>query len=331
MPLEIYQIDLDPSGTAFALSKPKLEGDVYVFTVWPEKTVVRLPKAKVKQMTQRTKDLDKEVVYEITLNPSGRMIASAEPKMQGKTYVFNRWKDGALMSLRGSDVQKVTRLTGLPAFKAQQEEMGAALIGNLPMEGGGTVRTIGTAPKVHGVSGRGRGPERGSAPRQLDLSGSAGRDGCLRARQRDGRFPRRRAEGPRAPADPTTAVTAPNGGGHELARTVAERLGTRFGFGEDPFKPRFGSQRLQERTVLGHEGVRIETLVDRLLEHVQGPVAIAGQAKGLGKMKLVVGIERRDVDRRESFKSRLLPAFEPVDERQELPCVGHVGPGLAEV
>lgn len=153
VPLEIYQIDLDPSGTAFALSKPKLEGDVYVFTVWPEKTVVRLPKAKVKQMTQRTKDLDKEVVYEITLNPSGRMIASAEPKMQGKTYVFNRWKDGALMSLRGSDVQKVTRLTGLPAFKAQQEEMGAALIGNLPMEGGGTVRTIGTAPKVHGVSG----------------------------------------------------------------------------------------------------------------------------------------------------------------------------------
>ena len=39
------------------------------------------------------------------------------------------------MSLREEDVKKVTRLTGIPAFKAQQEERGAALIGDLPMEG----------------------------------------------------------------------------------------------------------------------------------------------------------------------------------------------------
>ena len=134
--LEIYQIDLDPSGAAFALGKPKLEGDVYVFTVWPEKKVVRLPQAKVKKITQRTKDLNKETVYQIDLVPSGRMIAREEPKLKNGAYVFHAFKNGTLMSLRQSDVKKVTRLTGLPAFRVQQEEMGAALIDNLPMQGG---------------------------------------------------------------------------------------------------------------------------------------------------------------------------------------------------
>ena len=49
--LEIYQIDLIPSGQAFALSKPRLEGDVYVFTAWPDRTTARLSKAKVKKIT----------------------------------------------------------------------------------------------------------------------------------------------------------------------------------------------------------------------------------------------------------------------------------------
>ncbi len=49
------------------------------------------------------------------------------------------------MSLRQADVKKVTLLTGLPAFRAEQEEMGAALIDNLPMEGGGAVTIIPSA------------------------------------------------------------------------------------------------------------------------------------------------------------------------------------------
>jgi hypothetical protein len=40
--LEIYQIDLVPSGTAFALNKPVLQGNVYVFRSWPENTPARL-------------------------------------------------------------------------------------------------------------------------------------------------------------------------------------------------------------------------------------------------------------------------------------------------
>jgi hypothetical protein len=134
--LEIYQIDLDPSGTGFSLGKPVLEGDVYVFKAWPDRAVVHLPQLKVKKITQRTKNLDQEVVYQIDLVPSGRMIAREEPKLKGTTYTFRTWRDGTLMSLRQADVKAVTKVTGVPAFKIQQEERGAALNANLPMQGG---------------------------------------------------------------------------------------------------------------------------------------------------------------------------------------------------
>ena len=134
--LAIYQIDLDPSGTGFALGQPVLEGDVYVFKAWPDRAVVRLPQSKVKKITQRTKNLDEEVVYQIDLVPSGRMIAREEPKLKGTTYTFHTWKAGTLMSLRQADVKAVTKVTGVPAFRIQQEERGAALNANLPMQGG---------------------------------------------------------------------------------------------------------------------------------------------------------------------------------------------------
>ena len=134
--IEIYQIDLDPTGTAFAFGKPVLEGTAYVFTAWPERTTVRLEKSKVKKITQRTKNPDQEVVYQIDLVPSGRMIARENPTLKGTTYVFHTWRDGTLMSLRQADVRKVTKVTGLAAFKIQQEERGASLNANLPMQGG---------------------------------------------------------------------------------------------------------------------------------------------------------------------------------------------------
>jgi hypothetical protein len=140
--LEIYRIDLEPTGSAFALGKPTLEGESYVFTAWPERATARLPRAKVKKITLRTKDLSKETVYQIDLIPSGRMIAREKPTLQGKSYVFHAFKNGTLMSVRRTDVQKITLLTGLPAFRVQQEELGAALTGDLPMEGGsGPVRS----------------------------------------------------------------------------------------------------------------------------------------------------------------------------------------------
>ena len=104
--LEIWQIDLDPSGTAFALGKPVLDGDAYVFKAWPENTAARLPQSKVKKISQRTKNLDQEVVYRIDLLLSGRMIARENPTLKGTTYTFHTWKDNALMSLRKTDIRQ---------------------------------------------------------------------------------------------------------------------------------------------------------------------------------------------------------------------------------
>ncbi len=134
--LEIWQIDLDPSGTAFALGKPVLEGDAYVFKAWPDRAVVHLSQSKVKKLTQRTKNIEQEVVYRIDLLPTGRMIARENPTLKGTTYTFKTWKDGKLMSLRKADVKEIVKVTGVPAFRIQQEERGASLNDNLAMEGG---------------------------------------------------------------------------------------------------------------------------------------------------------------------------------------------------
>ena len=147
--LEIFRIDLVPSGSAFALSKPTLEGNVYVYRAWPEKEIVRLPKARVKKISRWTGDVSKESVYQIDLVPSGRMLTSEQPKLRTGTYVFHEFKNGTLMSLRQADVKKVTLLTGLPAFKAKQEEKGAALIDNLPMGSGSVVVPAPGAAAAH--------------------------------------------------------------------------------------------------------------------------------------------------------------------------------------
>jgi len=145
--VEIWELHLIPSGSAFAMNKPVLEGDAYVFKVWPERDIVHLPKARVQGMRQRTKELDRYGVYQIELLPSGRILAREMPELKDKSYVFHTWKGGNLMTLRQTDVKQVSYLHGLPAFKAQQEEKGAQLlVGNLPMEGGGSVTYLSQPP-----------------------------------------------------------------------------------------------------------------------------------------------------------------------------------------
>ena len=144
--LEIYQVDLVPSGTGFALSKPVLEGDKYVFIVWPDRATIRVSKERVKSITPRTKEMSAFAVYQIDLLPTGRMIAKDAPVLKGTTYTFRTWRDNNLISMRQSDIKKVTKLTGLDAFKVQQEERGAKLIANLPMQGTDDVQIINSPP-----------------------------------------------------------------------------------------------------------------------------------------------------------------------------------------
>lgn len=142
VPLVVYQIDLIPTGHALAVGEPRLIGDGYLFYAWPDRRTVKVNKAKVKKIFARTKDLNQETVYQVDLLPSGRMIAADEPVLKGKTYSFHKWVGGNLMSLRQTDVAKITKLTGLDAFRVEQEEKGAARIDDLSMEGTSEVRVL---------------------------------------------------------------------------------------------------------------------------------------------------------------------------------------------
>ncbi len=135
---ELYQIDLIPTGSGFAMTKPVLEGDVYVFKVWPDQSTVRLPKSKVKNIAPRTKEIQNQVAYQIDLAPTGQMYARDNPTLQGTTYTFHKWRGGTLVSVKQADVKKVTRLSGLEALSTYLQLFGAKPIDNLAMQGSAT-------------------------------------------------------------------------------------------------------------------------------------------------------------------------------------------------
>jgi len=127
-PIVVYRVDLVPTGFAFAMNEPKLEGDTWVFRSLPDRTLERVPKARVKAVTRRSTDYSKEVVYQIEVLPSGSFLVAEEPVRKGSTYVVKTWKQGALVSLRAADVRKINRLTGFPAFKAEMLELGVVVL-----------------------------------------------------------------------------------------------------------------------------------------------------------------------------------------------------------
>lgn len=147
--VEIYQVDLIPTGMGFAVGKPVLEGDTYVFKALPEKQVVRVSKDKVRAITLRIADLNAEAVYEIRLLPTGHMLSREQPVLKNGGWQFHTWKNGNLISMRQTDVKEVVALQGLAAFKAKQEETGAKLIGDLAMQDG-QYQSVGTAPPPPG-------------------------------------------------------------------------------------------------------------------------------------------------------------------------------------
>jgi hypothetical protein len=150
---ELYQVDLVPTGTGFAVTKPVLQGDVWVFQVWPDRSIVRLAQSKVKKITPRTKQLQSEVAYRIDLAPSGEIFSRDNPALKGRTYTFHRWRGGDLMSLRQTDVKKITRLTPAEIFQAHLQYFGPKPIGNLPMEGGTVVMPAEPAAPAEGATG----------------------------------------------------------------------------------------------------------------------------------------------------------------------------------
>lgn len=161
----MFKIDLVPSGSMISLNEPTLMGGSYVFRAWPDGASTTLKQARVRKVSRLT-GASAEVVYQINLNPSGTVIAKDNPTLKGGAYVFHTWRDGALMSVRKSDVQKITPLAGDAAFWAKQGQEGESKIGNLPMEGTSRVVEIGTPPQAPGSSQAG-----------LNSASSVGRSG----------------------------------------------------------------------------------------------------------------------------------------------------------
>ena len=147
-PNAIYRVDLDPNGYGFAMGRPVQEGDVWVMTTLPDRTISRVPTAKVKKISKWSSDLNQESIWQIDLVPTGVMLSREEPVKKGALYTVKAFKGGTLASLREADVKKITHLTGVEAFKAKQKALGAVLItsGPQPGPGGGKVHVIGGSP-----------------------------------------------------------------------------------------------------------------------------------------------------------------------------------------
>jgi hypothetical protein len=145
----VYKVDLAPTGSMFAMNEPVLDGDSWVFRALPERTEIRLPRARVKSVGRWSTDYTKEVVWRVELAGSvGMHLARNEPVKKGKNWIANSWKNNTLVSVPETDVVKITRLTGPDAFKAQQLALGLIVLegesltpgfkgGNAPVNTGG--------------------------------------------------------------------------------------------------------------------------------------------------------------------------------------------------
>jgi hypothetical protein len=149
-PNTVYRIDLDPNGYGFAMGRPVQEGDVWVMTTLPDRTISRVPVARVKKISRWSSDLNAESIWQLDLLPTGVMLSREEPVKKGALYMVKAFKGGSLVSLREADVKKITHLTGMEAFKAQRIAEGARLIttGPPPGPGGGKVHVIGGSPSA---------------------------------------------------------------------------------------------------------------------------------------------------------------------------------------
>lgn len=127
-PITVYRIELVPTGFGFAMNEPVLEGEFYVFRSLPDRTLERVPKAKVKSVARWSTDYSKEVVFQVEFVPTGSVLVREEPVKKGRNYILKTWRQGALLSMQEGDVRKINRLTGFEAFKAEMTELGVLVL-----------------------------------------------------------------------------------------------------------------------------------------------------------------------------------------------------------
>jgi hypothetical protein len=129
----MFKVELVPTGAVFAMTEPTLTGDGYVFRVWPDGAAKSLRQSKVRTIT-RVPTYD--TLYKVDLIPSGAITAKDQPTLVGNTYVFHSWRDGTYMSVRKTDMRRISELTGDKAFWVAEGQKGQIEAGHLPGKGG---------------------------------------------------------------------------------------------------------------------------------------------------------------------------------------------------
>jgi hypothetical protein len=97
-----------------------------------------------------------EVYYQVDLVPSGSVISTDLPATKGTMVVFHKYPGGTLVSMRRSDLKKVTKI---PSASARATNPGDVVIpiGNLAMQGGSAqagptnARAVGAAKNTSGL------------------------------------------------------------------------------------------------------------------------------------------------------------------------------------
>jgi hypothetical protein len=74
-----------------------------------------------------------EVLYQIDLVPSGKLISRDLPALKGTTYLFHQYPTGTLISVRKSTVKQITRMS--PTAAAAVHPTRIVPIGDLAMQG----------------------------------------------------------------------------------------------------------------------------------------------------------------------------------------------------
>ena len=92
--------------------------------------------------------------YRVELAPSGSYVVIGELVTRGNTVLFHAYPDGKLMSLRRTDVRKISPITAQEATAPAKKDL--VSIGNLAMQGGSgappAAAGAGTAAGANGAS-----------------------------------------------------------------------------------------------------------------------------------------------------------------------------------
>jgi hypothetical protein len=86
-----------------------------------------------------------EVLYQIDLVPSGKLVSRDQPVLKGANYLFHEFPRGTLISLRKSTVKQITRMSPKAAAFANPKTR-LVRIGDLAFQGPRSGPAGGNAP-----------------------------------------------------------------------------------------------------------------------------------------------------------------------------------------